>query len=184
MLDIDQIDKEIESVGGFDNAFWGSCQSKAWFYKIADEKLVNRDIYQNGLYVAFVDCYGNPKKLHNAQRFIMEKPHYLIPSVTKAYNLFSNLSNIIKPAISKAICDLIELLVIFSPYYHTDLCICKLCHQAKNVSYGQPIDGRYMKTIVMPLITPIITEINKMLSIDNHIDAIVFANELSKNSHI
>jgi len=36
----------------------------------------------------------------------------------------------------------------------------------------------------MPLNIPVITEINKMLSIDNHIDAIVFADELWRNSHI
>jgi hypothetical protein len=184
LSDIDQLDKEIDAIGGIDNIFWHSCQSKAWFYQIIDEKFKDKDIYQRGLCCVFIDCINSPKKLHNASRFIIEKPHYLIPALVYAYKLFSSLSSIIKPAVSKAICDLIELLVIFSPYYHTDLCVCKLCSQSKSVSYGQLIDGKYMKTIVSPLNIPIITEINKMLSIDNYIDAIVFANELSKNSHI
>jgi len=184
MSDINKIDKEIESIGGFDTAFWGSCQSKAWFYQIVDERLEKKDIYKNGLCCAFGGCYGNHKKLHNASRFIIERPHYLIPALVRVYKLFSNLSTIVKPAVAKAMCDLIELLVIFSPYYHTDLCACKLCIQSKSISYGQPIDGKYIKTIVMPLNIPVITEINKMLSIDNHIDAIVFADELWRNSHI
>jgi hypothetical protein len=178
-IDIDQLDKEIELHGGFDNIFWESCKSKAWF--LYDKELKNIDIYQRGLIYAF---NNSPKKLHNVNNFIIKRPYCLIPSLVTAYKLFNNSIKleIIKVDVSRAICSMIELLVAISPYYHTDLCVCKLCYQSKNISYGQEIDGRYMKSIIMPLNTEIITEINKMLSIDNYIDAIIFADELCKNS--
>ena len=80
--------------------------------------------------------------------------------------------------IAKAICDTIELLVIFSPYYHTDLCVCKICQQSKNRVYGTSVNKNGVNTIISPLNPSILTEINKVISIDNHIDAMIFINEL------
>jgi hypothetical protein len=185
-MDIYQIDKEINYIGGFDNIFWELCKSKGWFYMIIDIKLINYNIYQMGIFSTIYACYINPKKMYNVGKFIMEKSHYLIQPLVQSYIIFNDLLDILHDykSMVKAVCDTIELLVIFSPYYHTNLCDCKICHQSKNRVYGTSINKNGVNTIIAPLNPNTITEINKMLSIDDHGDAIIFVNELCRQKII
>jgi len=179
-LDILQIDEEIDSIGGFHTTFWESCKSKGWYHMILNESLIDYDIYRQGIYHTFKSCYNKPpKQMVDINKFISEKSYCLFTPLVNSYILFNNALNIIDERVAKAICNMIELLIIFSPYYHTNLCKCKMCyHQSQILSYGNEFNTKSTKTIIVPPIANIITELNNMISINNYCDAILFADEL------
>ena len=154
-----------------------SCKLKIWRYKILTEELSPYDIYDKGISATFKLYYNRPIKM-SARKYILEKSKYLNPYLVRAYNIFSDITNYIDQRAINAACGIIELLIIFSPYYHTNDCNCRMCINSKNLEYGKVIHGIRIDSIILPIEPSTITEINKILLINNYGDAIIFINEL------